>query len=263
MDQDSGTLADSGPEGRLALAIKTARRGFRRDTEALVELLDEGRLLVALAKPVDDAMAESDELTLSPKLVTTDTGDALLPAFSSEERLGTFAARLGWASQGDQLSYCSLSLRDTFDAALELVRATHCRAMVLDPSEEHELLLQPRELDALRQGQPIPLVGYVRELPVSSDEFTIVSDLTDAEPTLLGALEQCISKFPNIVSYRLQQTMNRERDIDPHPTLTLVTRPGAELDERALRTALYAVFEQSLPAPGYIDIVFETAEEPS
>lgn len=254
-ENEAPTAADPGE--RLAAAVRSARRGFRRDTEALIDLLDEGVLLVALAKPVDEDQAPSAQLTLSPKLVTTDSGEVLLPVFTSEDRLGAFAAELGWATRDDELSYFTLSVRGAFDAALDLVRDQHCNAVVIDPADDHELLLQPRELDALRQGQAVPLVGYVRELPVGADEQTVVSELDNPpDPALLAALDACIARFPSIVSYRLQQTLNRERDIDPHPTLTLLARSAPE-DREALHQALFEVLEGALPAPGYVDVVFE------
>jgi hypothetical protein len=249
----------AGEENPVRRAIRTARRGFRRDTEELVRLLDEGMLFVAVA-PDSAARAtseETDALTLQPNLVTTDTGLPLLPAFTDEERLGRFAAALQWAEK-DELSYCSLSLRGALDVALQLIQGGHCEAMVLDPTDEHELLLQPREIDSLRQGQPVPLVGYVRELPMAEDEVVLVTELPSTDGPLTAALDRCLAAFPQIEGYRLQQTLNRERDLDPQPTLTLITSESTLTDEEDLQQRLREVFEGALPDPGYIDVVFES-----
>jgi hypothetical protein len=220
-------------------------------------LLDDGLLYVAVAPDGQGhARPVEDTLTLSPNLVTTETGMPLFPVFTDEERLGRFAANLNWAPDGE-LSYCSLSVRGALDVGLQLFHDGHCHAMVVDPSDEYELLLQPREVASLRQGQPIPLVGYVRELPLSNDDVAVVSDF-DASDALKSSLARCLEDFPEIVGHRLEQTLNRERDVDPHPTLTLSTSADSIHDEAELQRRLREIFEGALPEPGYIDVVFES-----
>lgn len=245
----------------LAEAIRTARRGFRRDTEALVERLDTGVIFVAMAEPVDDTADDTDELKVVPHLTRTDGGQVLFPAFTAAERLQGFATQLQWSTRGDELSYCSLSLRAAFDVAIELAAGKHVAAMVIDPGDEHELLLRPNEVAELRQGHAIPLVGYVSALPPEKDERTLVSEL--AEPpneALVRALDECVRGFPALTGYRLEQTFNRERDLEPHPTLVLELAEGTDQNLDALRARLGEIFEGALPAPGYIDVVFEEEE---
>jgi hypothetical protein len=258
MDLEPDPAAEpSVPE--MTSVLQAARRGFRRDTEPLVGQLDTGVVYVAMAEPAEDA--EADELRIVPQLTQTDGGQVLFPVFTTADRLKKFAAELGWSTRENELSYCSLSLRGGFDVLLDLAGEEHVDALVIDPAEDEELVLRPSEVAELRQGHAIPLVGYVSALAPEQGEQTLVSQL--AEPpseALVAALDECVRTFPQLVGYRLEQTFNRERDLEPHPTLTLLTREGPEQDFAALREHLDEVFEDALPPPGYIDVVFEDAE---
>jgi hypothetical protein len=255
-EREPQTPEESPPD--LTPALGTARRGFRRDTEPLTSQLDTALVYVAMAEPVQD---DDDELRIVPQLTQTDGGQVLFPVFTSAERLREFAARLGWSTEGDELSYCSLSLRSGFDVLIDLAAEDHVEAMVIDPAEEHELLLRPNEVAELRQGHAIPLVGYVSALPPEQSERTLVSELDEPpNEALLAALGQCLEQFPAVLGYRLEQTFNHERDLEPHPTLTLRTNDASEEDLQALRAKLQEIFEIPLTAPGYIDVVFEDAE---
>lgn len=259
-DRDDRAAEDSSD---LSVAIATARRGFRRDTEPLIEQLDTGVVYVAMAEPVEDTSPEED-LRLVPQLTRTDGGQVLLPLFTTADRLKRFATELGWSTRGNELSFVSLSLRAGFDVLLDLWDERHVTALVIDPAEPAELLLRPSEVAELRQGHAIPLVGYVQSLPPVEGEQTLVSELAEpASPDLVEALDECVRAFSFLTGYRLQQTFNRERDLEPHPTLTLSTREASEADLALLRQRLDQVFEGTLPAPGYIDVEFEDAETES
>lgn len=255
----------------LSPAIQTARRGFRRDTKPLVELLDRGAMFVPLAAPVPEApLGENlsqDELTLQPHLVTAaaangaeSNGFAVL--FTRQELLVEFAEEVGWTTTGEgDLQYCTLPARAGFDLAVQLIDDGSCVALVVNPSAKDELTLQRHELDALRQGQPTPLVGYVAEIPRGDDEVTLVSELDEPpSPDLVAALERCVERLPGVVGYRLEQTFNKERDIEPHPTLTLLSHDLDSVDESELEQHLAAELDGKLPAPGYIDVVFKAPD---
>jgi hypothetical protein len=250
----------------LSRAVAAARRGFRRDTELLVAHLDDGALYVPLAQPVQDTplgtRVEKDELTLRPHLVATDTQQAFVAVFTTEELLAEFAREVGWTTteEGD-LQYCTLPARAAFDLGSQLIQSEVCSALVINPSADDELLLHRHELDSLRQGTPLPLVGYVSELPLGSDETTLISEL-EAPPSaeFLNALDSCLKSLAGVAGYRLQQTFNRERDLEPHPTLTLITSGAGPVDTARLEQLFGGELSDKLPPPGYIDVVFEPAD---
>lgn len=255
---DAGLLADLGD------AVKAARRGHRSDTQALVNLLDQGGLLVPLAKPVEgvelgEPTRPEGDVSLSPHLLADDSGDEVMPVFTDADFLSSFADYAGWRTEADDLHYCTLPLRAVFDLALQLIDAHSVTALVLNPGTELELVLVRHELASLGQGEPIPLVGYVERIAGEERDKTLISVLDhEPSPDLIASIERCVQKMDGITGYRLEQTFNRERDLEPHPTLTLLATDLGALDLAALDQVLAQELEGRLPEPGYIDVLFES-----
>jgi hypothetical protein len=133
---------------------------------------------------------------------------------------------------------------------------------VVNPSDECELLLQRHELGALCQGQALPLVGYVADIPHDPNEKVLVAELEHAPAKdFTDAIEFCIADHPGIVGYRVEQTFNAERDLEPHPTLTLELDEKVNVERGKISSALFEVLEGKIPAPGYIDVMFSSPEE--
>jgi hypothetical protein len=241
----------------LAVTLRAARRGLRSATRELAESLARGTLLCPLLEPLPVQEAEP-EVTLAPRLVRTDTGEPVLALFTDPTRLRAFASRLGWATDGDELPYCKLSGHPAFDLATALVNDGVCEALVINPSQHDELVLRAREIAALRQGQPVPLVGYVQQLDEHDAEHTLVSELDEAASAgLRRALDELVRTSPGLAGYRLEQTFNRERDWEPHPTVTLLTLQARSAEDSWLHGELRRIVVRELPPPGYLDVVFE------
>jgi hypothetical protein len=64
-----------------------------------------------------------------------------------------------------------------------------------------------------------------------------------------------------VKGYRLQQTFNAERDLEPHPTLFLELVDPTSVDVEELNRRLAETLEGKLPEPGYIDVLFDTGTE--
>jgi SseB protein N-terminal domain len=258
--------SEPAPSLDLTPFVKRARRGFRRDVQALVAALDAGVLMVPLKEPIDGVPvgqvidnAESD-VSVVPHLLANEHGVGVVPLFSDADILRSVGQYAGWTTgeQGD-LDYCTLPARTALDLAQQLVDGQRIAAVVINPADEDELLLQRHELGSILSGKAIPLVGYVSEIAVDPAEPVLVADIGPADPRLVAAIESCLDGVVDVLGYRLEQCFNAERDLEPHPTLTLSVQSAATLDQQALGRRLFAAVEGLLPEPGYIDVLFESA----
>lgn len=264
----SGATADSSVEyvlHDLTELIKRAKRGLRRDVQPLVDVLDEGGLLVPLAKsvagvPVGEVVEadQHEELTLAPHLLAAGDGATFVPLFTDSDILRSMGQYLAWTTEGGELEFCTLPARVALDLALQLVDGESVMGALINPSDESELFLQRHELGALVQGRAVPLVGYVEALPELPDEEVLIAELDQPpSPELVRAIEGCLEGMEGVTGYRIEQTFNRERDLEPHPTLTIEVSAEVELERDALSRSLFAELEGKLPEPGYIDVIFE------
>lgn len=250
----------------LSELVRTARRGLRSDVAQLVAELDAGGLLVPLARTIEDApigeavVASEGEVRLVPHLLPDREGVYFVPLFTDADVLRTVGQYLEWSTEGDtELQYCTLPARAALDVALQLIDGTRIHGLVINPSDEHELILRRNEVGALAQGQAIPLVGYVHEIPMRADENRLVSELDrPPSPDLITAIDECIGAVKGVKGYRLQQTFNAERDLEPHATLFLELDSPEDFDIDALNRQLAEKLDGKLPEPGYIDVLFDT-----
>jgi hypothetical protein len=104
-------------------------------------------------------------------------------------------------------------------------------------------------------GQPLPLVGYVRELPPLDVEKVLVAEERASVPEAFrDALERCLASLSSVRAHTVSRTMNPERDLEPHLTLSLHAEPDA--DKGDITRAVIEAIGELVPPPGYIDIVF-------
>jgi hypothetical protein len=143
--------------------------------------------------------------------------------------------------------------------ALDAIDERSVFGLVVNPGDElSELFLRRAELASIVAGQPIPLVGYLADLPPLDDERILVAEGTGLEPELVSELERCLSSIAAVAGHRVERTFNPERDLEPHPTLTIVLRDD-DADRRAIAQAVIESVGERLPPPGYLDILFEEA----
>jgi len=249
----------------LSDVVRTARRGFRSDVAQLAAALPGGALLVPLAKALSDVplgeeiVPEDGQVSLVPHLLPEEGGALFVPLFTDADVLETVGQYLEWSTEGDsELQYCTLPALVALDLALQLIDGTRVVGAVLNPSDEHELLLSRNELGALASGNAIPLVGYVQQIPLDKSEASLVAE-SDQPPSaeLLAAIEQCLSHFSDVATFELRHTFNPERDLEPHPTLVLKVTNEAAVNLEELNERLGTYVEGKLPEPGYIDVLFE------
>lgn len=254
--QDSGS--GGGPD--LAEKLKLARRGFRRDVAALLEALEQGDLLIPLAEPLPDATTGErtqirGELRLQPHFLPTPEGPHFAALFTSPPLLDAIASRLGWRTGNGELEFCSVP----GGVALEMASGTldeQVQGLVIDAGADSELVLTAAEVRQLATGQAIPLVGYVAAIP-DDHERTLIAEPGALPPAeLTAALERSVAELPELSGYELLRTFNPERDLEPHPTIKLKTRPG-QIDHQHVAKHVFNAVSPHLPPPGYVDIVFE------
>jgi hypothetical protein len=253
---------NGGSDGRdLTPAVMTARRGLRRDVSVLVDSLERGELYVPLARsirgvPHGEQVELDDELNMVPHLLIDSDEKFYCVAFTKPELLEPVGEELGWTTDDGPLEYCALPARLALDMAMQVVDEDTVLGLVINPLHESELFLRREELGSIATGRAIPLVGYVREIPMQEDEHTLIADPGDPPPAeLTQAIELALARMPSVKGYRLERTFNPDRDLEPHPTLTLTT--SGTVDRGAITTELVAAIQDKVPPPGYIDILFE------
>jgi hypothetical protein len=257
LGQDSGS--GGGPD--LVLAVKQARRGFRRDVAALLDALEASDLLIPLSEPVEGATTGErtkvkGELRLSPHFLPTPEGKYFAALFTSAPLLHAIASQLGWQTGEAELEFCAVP----GGVALEMACGTldeNVVGVVFDAGAESELVLTADEAKKLVTGQAIPLVGYVAAIPDDHDRTLIAEPGTPPPAELIAALDRCVAELPELTGYELLRTFNPERDLEPHPTLKLKTKSG-EVDHQHLAKHVFNAIGPHLPPPGYVDIVFDT-----
>jgi hypothetical protein len=146
------------------------------------------------------------------------------------------------------------------EMALDAIDEQRVFGLVFNPGHESELFLRRSELASILSGQPIPLVGYLGDLPPLEDERILVAEGTGLDPAIASDIERVLSAEPRVSAHRLERTFNPERDLEPHPTLTLVVGDRAA-DRKAIAEKVIAAVGDRLPPPGYLDIVFEEPED--
>ncbi|HVR20293.1 MAG TPA: hypothetical protein VMS65_11370 [Polyangiaceae bacterium] len=245
----------------LTALVEGARRGFRRDVAALEAALDDADLFIPLARRIADVpegepIALDRELEIMPHFLTDAEGGHHVALFTASDLVSLSAERLGWTTEGEDLGVCALPARIACQLALDLVDEATIIGLVIDAGHSSELMLRRAELASIVRGQPLPLVGYVADIPPEDGERTLVAEPSDPPPREFSELlAGCIAELPAVTKYRLVRTFNPERDLEPHLTLELTVTD--EADRRALAERVMATIADHLPPPGYLDVVFD------
>ena len=245
----------------LTALVLGARRGFRRDVAALEAALDDADLVIPLARRIADVPEGEDvpldrELEITPHYLADAEGGRHVALFTSNELVATAAARLGWTTEGEELAYCALPGRIACQLALDLVDEESVLGLVIDAGHPSELVLRRAELASIVNGKPVPLVGYVADIPLQDDEKTLLAEPSDPPPPELTELvASAVAGIDEVTGHRLVRTFNLERDLEPHLTLRVMVKRGA--DRRAVADRVIDAVGDSIPPPGYLDIVFD------
>ena len=193
-----------------------------------------------------------------PHLLRDEEGRGYAALFSSPELVEKVAESLGWQTDGRELSVCSLPGRVACELSLGVIDEEAVFGLVIDPGQPSELFLRRAELASVVAGQPIPLVGYLADLPPLEDEQVLLAEPSDPPPpAFVTALEACLAELPAVTGHRVRRTFNPERDLEPH--LTLELSAAADADRRALAERVILAVGELVPPPGYIDILFDDA----
>jgi len=252
-----------GEESRASLTalVAGARRGFRRDVAALEAALDDADLFIPLARQIADVpegepIPLDRELEIVPHFLRDAEGGRHVALFTSSELVSSSAERLGWTTEGEDLGVCALPARIACQLALDLVDETTIMGLVVDAGHASELVLRRIELASIIRGQPLPLVGYVADIPPEDGERTLVAEPSDPPPPeLVELLVRSLSEVPDVSRHRLVRTFNPERDLEPHLTLELTVGPGT--DRQAIAERVIGAVGDHIPPPGYLDVVFD------
>lgn len=243
-------------------AVLAARRGLRRDVAGLIQALDQAALIVPLAKPIEGVdlgtLAEvGEELSLSPHLLFDESRVGYVAVFTQSELLERATTVVHWTTGDDPLEYCTLPAAVVLELALALVDGQRVRGMLVNPFHDSELILHRHELASIAQGRPLPLVGYVADIPPGEEEGRLIAEM-DAPPSIeiTTAIERVLAETSTELTYGIHRTFNPERDLEPHLTLNVLAGE-APVDRAALAARLGKALDGKLPPPGYIDIVFD------
>ncbi len=257
----SSALPANGEPPDLTVLVTRAQRGLRRDVAALEAALDDAELFIPLERAIEGAsegarMELDERVEIVPHFLFDPEGARYAALFTRPEHLEGLARTLGWETDGDELRVCTLPARIACELALGVIDERDVLGLVIDAGEPSELFLRRSELASLVAGQPIPLVGYVSELPPLDGEKTLVAEDADPPPPeLVAALEACLAGLKDVAGHKLERTFNPERDLEPHLTLTL--RAPETADHRAIAERVFEAVAERVPPPGYLDVVFD------
>jgi SseB protein N-terminal domain len=258
---------ETGSPQDLTPLVKGAQRGLRRDVQALLDQLAQGELFIPLARNIAGATdgqrldIDDGEVKLVPHMLLDEDGNHYAALFSHPELMATMERQLGWKTDDGELKFCTVPALFALDMALEVVDDEHVLGLVLNAGSDYELALRREELASLTNGKAIPLVGYVAALAPDESEQTLIAEGGEPpSPTLTEAIERCLAELPVVDSYALLRTFNAERDLEPHPTLKLVTKAD-ESELQAIADKMSEAIVKHLPPPGYIDIVFDRIDD--
>jgi hypothetical protein len=251
----------------LTPLVKAAQRGLRRDVQALLDQLPQSELFIPLARNIAGASdgqrldIDDGEVKLVPHMLLDEDGNHYAALFSHPELMATMERQLGWKTDGDELKFCTVPALFALDMALEVVDDEHVLGLVLNAGSDYELALRREELASLTNGKAIPLVGYVAALAPDESEQTLIAEGGEPpSPALTEAIERCLARLPGVDGYALLRTFNAERDLEPHPTLKLVTKAD-DSELQAIADKMSEAIVKHLPPPGYIDIVFDRIDD--
>jgi hypothetical protein len=256
----------SQPPSLLTQRVTEAQSGLRRHVEAMMAAFSEAELLVPLARDLPEApegeRVEFDgELTLVPHLLPDAEGKLFSALFTNPDPLEPIVAALGWTTSDEPLKVCAFPARIALEMALDVIDEHNVLGLVIDAGSVSELCLTRSELASILAGRALPLVGYVGDIPDDDQSRTLVAEMGPLPEALLGKLASWAESAPEVRSHRLDRTFNADRDLEPHLSLTLEV--GAEADRRALFQSVTEAVEDSLPPPGYLDVLFVGARDPA
>ncbi|MFO0567255.1 MAG: hypothetical protein U0263_16475 [Polyangiaceae bacterium] len=268
MSDETGRGGDVFDPTDLTHWVESARRGLRRDVVELCSRLDAGELFVPLAKQVEGAQVGErveidDDLTITPHMLVDEDGNLFCAMFTRPDILEPLAEELGWGTDEGALEYCSLPARVGLDIAHQVVDDERVLALVINAGHETELLLHRHEIGSIAQGRALPLVGYVRDIPLQDFEKTLIAETDEPPPAdFVQKVEACLDELGTVASYEVLSTFNADRDLEPHLTLSLKPK-SRDIDFEALTRRLMDAVADVVPPPGYLDIVFDHTPEPT
>lgn len=249
----------------LTRELTRARSGLRRDVEALMAAFDECELLVPLARdlpnaPEGERIELNGELTIVPHLLPDAEGQLFAALFTHSDPLEPIVPALEWTTGDEPLKVCAFPARIALDMALEVIDEVRVIGLVIDAGAESELCLTRSELASILAGRALPLMAYVGDIPKEERARTMLAEPGEPPPAELSqALAAFCASASGVLSHRLDRTFNPDRDLEPHLSLTLTV--AAETDRAELFKSVTAALDGKLPPPGYLDVLFEKADE--
>jgi hypothetical protein len=257
-------LKKEGEEVDLTPYVAQARRGLRRDVKALADVLSKGKFFVPLAKQLEAIPPAVGNVLTKPypihvhTLTHPETKTLAYPLFTKLEFLAPLETDFGWKTDGGVLRYSAVPPKTVFDLILPDLESGKLECALINPFHPTMLQLEYQEVRVLANNQPIPLVHYLKELPVQAGEkFIAGAPAVKPSRELVDTIRAFVSSHQGLNGYDLFQMFNAERDIEPHLALNLYSKQGENEPEIA-REMILAIQER-IPAMKYIDILFNSS----
>ena len=249
----------------LTAAVRSARRGLRRDVRGLCEALEDGRFLLPLAR--DAAAPAEGNGRIRPGALTGGAAVSLhhlegkesgvcLALFTQPEFLPPFENGMEWTTDGGPLRCLAVSGREALTYVKARIEAGEAAALLINPFDEQDLELSAAELKGIVDGAPIPLLGYLGDLPALDDEELWVWDPEPPPPEALReALVRLGSPHGEIRTCEVYGSFNTDRDLEPHLLINVRTAAPQE-DYREVAERVLRALARHIPPPGYVRLTF-------
>lgn len=249
----------------LTAAVRSARRGLRRDVRGLCEALEDGRFLLPLARDAASPAEGGGRIRSGPAPAGTTAGlhhlegreaGVCLALFTQPEFLAPFENEMGWTTDGGPLRCLAVSGLEALTYVKARIEAGEAAALLINPFDEQDLELSAAELKGIVDGAPIPLLGYLGDLPALDDEELWVWDPEPPPPEALReALVRLGSPQGEIRTCEVYGSFNTDRDLEPHLLINVRTAEPQE-DYREVAERVLRALARHLPPPGYVRLTF-------
>jgi len=235
--------------------VREAQSGLRADVQKLIDALETGRLLVPLARkltsiPTGQVTQVDRAVDISPHLLPNKLGQLFIPLFSYETPLDRLMPSLNWTTDGGQLEICWLPAKAALQLAYRAVDERQIVAAVIDVGVPSELQLTRAEIRGILDERALPLVNYA--------SATLTDVLAPDQPAegVRELVAKTLTRYPSIISHRLERLFDAERELEPRLVLTLRTTTATEARQE-WANAIGATIIELLPAFAKLQLRFE------
>jgi hypothetical protein len=178
----------------LTSTVIRARRGFRRDVEALVKALPKGSLFTPLMRRIENVAVGVDtelgkELSLAPHLLYDENRIGYVLTFTRPDFIEAATQHVNLETDGGPLEYCTLPAPVVLDVALEIVDDERVAGLLVNAFDDSELVLKRHGFASITRGRRFRWSATFPTFPFSEDAGAVHRGLDGPPREMLDAID--------------------------------------------------------------------------